>query len=136
MGNSNFCPLPWYRHRVTALGVGLDRWSAVVGESVDVRTELEIGGHRFVPGDDLPRVNRRPAHNVSEIRQSGAFRLIVRTVFADGLEQRVPFRLPGRNGFLWRPPRDVVTLATLVLVDMHRTLMMAAGELRGAFRPM
>jgi len=118
--NSSLCPLLWGWHRVAALGIGLNWWSAVVCDSVDVRTELEVGGQRLVSGYDLPKVNRRPAHDVSEIRQSGAFRFIVRNVIADGLKQHVPLRLPGPDGFLCRSAGDVVADAFDEFVAISR----------------
>jgi len=127
--SSNLCPLTWNRNGVATLNIGLYGRSTAVGEMVDVRTELEVGGHRFIPCDYLAGVYRRPAHDVREIRQSGAFSLIVWTVVADGIEQNVPLRLPGRNIFLWRTPGSVVANAPLVLVGVHRTFMIAAGEL-------
>ena len=66
--DSKLCPLPRYGDGVAALGVRLDRRGTVVGEPVNIRTELEFGGHRLVPGDDLPGVGCRPAHDVGEIR--------------------------------------------------------------------
>ena len=133
--SSNLCPLTWNRNGVATLNIGLYGRSTVIGKMVDVRTKLEAGGHRFVPRDDPAGVGRRPAHDVREIRQSGTFGLVMRTVAADGVEQDVPLRLPGRDGFFRRTPGNVVAGTPLVLVGVHCTFMIAAGELRSASGP-
>src|SRR4030042_965988 len=92
--SSNLCPLTWNRNGVATLNIGLYGRSTVIGKMVDVRTKLEAGGHRFVPRDDPAGVGRRPAHDVREIRQSGTFGLVMRTVAADGGEEDGPLPPP------------------------------------------
>ena len=69
-----------------ALGVGLDGRGAIGGELVNVRTELEIRGHRRVPGNDLAGMNRRPPHDVRQVGQRRAAGLVMRPVVLDGIQ--------------------------------------------------
>ena len=70
---SDLGPQPGDGRRIPALGVGLHRGRAVVGQLHDVGAELELRGHRLVPSDDLPRVDGRPPGTGSSNRSpSGA----------------------------------------------------------------
>ena len=60
----------------------------------------------------------------------------MRTVVADGIEQRVPLGLPGIELLLLGPPRDVGPLDALVFVHLHGGGVNVPGELRRALRPL
>jgi hypothetical protein len=96
---------------------------------INVRAELEVGGHHLVPGDNFPGMDGGAAHDVSQVGQGGAFGLVVRLVIADSVEQVRPLRLPGGDRLLRCAPGDVVRGAALVLVSVDRAQMVRTREL-------
>ena len=82
----------------------------------------------------LPECDRGPAHDVGQVRQRGAFGLVVRAVAGGWRPGGCPTRpARGVTGSFGARQAMLSALAALVLVSVHRALVDVAGELRGAF---
>ena len=115
---SDLDPLAGDGHGVVAVGIGLDRRWAVLVQVVDsARNPFEVRRHYLVESDHPAHVDRRPAHDIGQLRHGRLTRLVVVPVVANRIQEHVPLGLPGGNRFGRGLPGKVVLGEALIFLQ-------------------